>query len=276
MKKGILLIGGLLSLFTLASCNEETKIEYRDRIVEVEKPVEVIKEVEVTKEVPVETTVYVDREVVVEKEVEVPVEVEKTVYIDRPVEVEKIVEKEVTVEVPVEKIVEVEKPVEVIKTVYVEKEVVKEVEKPVLDLSLLTYNADITKVGNKFQYMVVDNQIYSLGNAYPEPALPNMTTAQRSNLRVSDLSSTYQLSCWPRAMGGYQKVRVNSAMVPSKYYGELSDYEPVDWKYVDYGNCYKRYVLVNAEVVEVNVSPDKKGGKNYAQCIVLYDYVLSL
>jgi len=249
MKKGLLLLGGIL-LFTLASCNEETKIEYRDRIVEVEKPVEVIKEVEVTKEVPFETTVYVDREVVVEKEVEVPVEVEK--------------------------IVEVEKPVKVIKTVYVEKEVVKEVEKPVLDLSLLTYNADITKVGNKFQYMVVDNQIYSLGNAYPEPALPNMTTAQRSNLRVSDLSSTYKLSCWPRAMGGYQKVRVNSAMVPSKYYGELSDYEPVDWKYVDYGNCYKRYVLVNAEVVEVNVSPDKKGGKNYAQCIVLYDYVLSL
>ena len=97
MKKGILLIGGLLSLFTLASCNEETKIEYRDRIVEVEveKPVEVIKEVEVV------------------KEVEVPVEVEKTVYVDKPVE--KIVEKEVKVEVPVEKVVEVEK------TVYVEK-----------------------------------------------------------------------------------------------------------------------------------------------------------
>lgn len=256
MKRGMLLLGGILSLFTLASCNKETKVEYRDRIVEVEKPVEVIKEVEVV------------------KEIEVPVEIEKTVYVDRPVE--KIVEKEVKVEVPVEKIIEVEKPIEVVKQVYIEKEVIKEVEKPVLDLSLLTYNADITKVGNKFSYMVVDNQIYSLGNAYPEPALPNMTTTQRSNLRVSDLSSTYKLSCWPRAMGGYQKIRVNSAMVPSKYYGELSDYEPVDWKYVDYGNCYKRYVLVNAEVVEVNISPDTKGGKNYAQCIVLYDYVLSL
>lgn len=97
MKKSVLLIGSLLSLFTLVSCDKETKIEYRDRIVEVEKPVEVIKEVEVV------------------KEVEVPVEVEKTVYVDRPVEVEKIIEKEVKVEVPVEKIVEVEKPV------YVEK-----------------------------------------------------------------------------------------------------------------------------------------------------------
>jgi hypothetical protein len=97
MKKRILLIGGLLSLFALASCDEETRVEYKEQIVEVEKPVEVIKEVEVVKEVPVK------------------VEVEKTVYVDRPVEVEKIVEKTVTVEVPVEKIVEVEKPV------YVEK-----------------------------------------------------------------------------------------------------------------------------------------------------------
>ena len=256
MKKGLVLLSSLLSLFALASCGEQTKVKYKDRIVEVEKPVEVIKEVEVVKEVPVE--------------------VEKIVYVDRPIEVEKIVEKEVKVEVPVEKIVEVEKPVEVVKTVYVEKEVVKEVEKPVLDLSLLTYKADITKVGNKFQYMVVDNQIYSLGGAYPEPALPNMTTEQRSNLRVRDLTSTYKLSCWPRSMGTYKEVRVNSAIVPNKYYGELSNWQPVDWNYVDYGNCYKRYVLVNAEVVKIIVSPDKKGGRNYAQCIVLYDYVLSL
>ena len=95
MKKGLILLGSILSLFTLASCGEQTKVEYIDRVVEVEKPVEVIKEVEVVKEVPVE--------------------VEKIVYVDRPVEVEKIVEKEVKVEVPVEKIVEVEKPV------YVEK-----------------------------------------------------------------------------------------------------------------------------------------------------------
>lgn len=176
MKRGILLIGGLLSLFTLASCNEEAKIEYKDRIVEVEKPVEVIKEVEVTKEVPVETTVYVDREVVVEKEVEktvtveVPVEkiveVEKIIEKEIPVEVEKIVTKTVTIEVPVEKVVEVEKIIEVEKVV--EKEVVVEryndyYERLVDALSNATYcddsNYHITTVGWTVPYLAV----YCLG-----------------------------------------------------------------------------------------------------------------
>ena len=80
VKKEMILVIGLLSLFATVSLvslikgyAREPEIEYRDRIVEVEKPVEVIKEVEVVKEVPVE--------------------VEKIVYVDRPVEVEKIVER---------------------------------------------------------------------------------------------------------------------------------------------------------------------------------------
>ena len=40
MKKGFILLGSLLSLFTLASCGEQTKVEYIDRIVEVEKETE--------------------------------------------------------------------------------------------------------------------------------------------------------------------------------------------------------------------------------------------
>ena len=40
MKKGLILLGSLLSLFTLASCGEQTKVEYIDRIVEVEKETE--------------------------------------------------------------------------------------------------------------------------------------------------------------------------------------------------------------------------------------------
>lgn len=136
MKKGILLLGGLLSLFTLASCDEEAKVEYRDRVVEVEveKPVEVIKEIEVV------------------KEVEVPVEkiVEKTVYVDRPIE--KIVEKEVKVEVPVEKIVEVEK------TIYVEKSQV--------DLNGLT----VTKIGdNLYEFEFTADQCYTNLNSYTLP-----------------------------------------------------------------------------------------------------------
>lgn len=37
MKRGLIVLGSLLSLFTLASCGEQTKVEYIDRVVEVEK-----------------------------------------------------------------------------------------------------------------------------------------------------------------------------------------------------------------------------------------------
>ena len=40
MKKGLILLGSLLSLFTLASCGEQTKTEYIDRTVETEKETE--------------------------------------------------------------------------------------------------------------------------------------------------------------------------------------------------------------------------------------------
>lgn len=93
VKKEMILVIGLLSVFATASlislctsCNREPEIEYRDKVVEVEKPVEVIKEVEVVKEIEVE------------KKVEVPVEVIREVKIGYPVEVEKIVEKEIYVE----------------------------------------------------------------------------------------------------------------------------------------------------------------------------------
>lgn len=93
VKKEMILVIGLLSIFATASlvslctsCNREPEIEYRDKVVEVEKPVEVIKEVEVVKEIEVE------------KKVEVPVEVIREVKIGYPVEVEKIVEKEIYVE----------------------------------------------------------------------------------------------------------------------------------------------------------------------------------
>lgn len=260
MKKELILLGSILSLFTLASCGEQTKVEYVDRIVEVEKPVEVIKEVEVVKEVPVE--------------------VEKIVYVDRPVEVEKVVEKEVKVEVPVEKIVEVEKPVEVVKTVYVEKEV----EKPVLDLSLITYNANICQVGNKYQYMAIDNLAYSLGECYPEVRCANaarnanrerVATNLEQGLGNNGNYANACLSCWPRGTQ-YQEVQLSSSICPSLYLGELSNWRPVKWRYVDYGNCYRSYLLVNAEVVKVIKSMHNKGGQPYYQCIVYYDYVLSI
>ena len=136
MKKGLFILGVLLGAISLCGCDKqvETKVEYIDRIVEVEKPVEVIKEVEVTKEVPIEVekTVYVDKEIIVEKTITVEVPVEKIVEVENiiekeiPVEVEKIVTKTVTVEVPVEKVVEVEKIIE--KPVYIEKEVIVEKE----------------------------------------------------------------------------------------------------------------------------------------------------
>lgn len=40
MKNGLVLLGSILSLFMLASCGEQTKVEYIDRIVEVEKETE--------------------------------------------------------------------------------------------------------------------------------------------------------------------------------------------------------------------------------------------
>ena len=95
MKKGLLILGGLLATISLCSCDKqvETKIEYVDRVVEVEKTT--------TVEVPVEKIVEVEK--IIEKEI--------------PIEVEKVVTKTVMVEVPVEKVVEVEK------IVYVEKSV---------------------------------------------------------------------------------------------------------------------------------------------------------
>lgn len=143
-----------------------------------------------------------------------------------------------------------------------------------LDLSLITYAADITKVGNFYQYMAIDNLVYTTG-CYPEPRLPNMTTAERQNLTAAQLSSNYRLSCWPRGTTPVE-VQVSSAIVPSKYKGELSDYNVVDWKYVDYGNCYRSYLLVNAEVTKVIQSIHSKGGSPYYQCIVMYDYALSI
>lgn len=66
VKKEMILVIGLLSLFATVSLvslikgyAREPEIEYRDRIVEVEKPVEVIKEVEVEK--------IVEKEVIVER-----------------------------------------------------------------------------------------------------------------------------------------------------------------------------------------------------------------
>jgi hypothetical protein len=113
----------------------ETKIEYRDKIVEVEvekvvpKYIEVPYERVVTKEVPVEVEkiVYQDRPYPVEK----IVEVEKIVTKEVPVEVERIVTKEVPVEV--EKIVYVDKVVEVEKIVEKPVEVIKYVEVPVVE-----------------------------------------------------------------------------------------------------------------------------------------------
>jgi len=113
----------------------ETKIEYRDKIVEVEvekvvpKYIEVPYERVVTKEVPVEVEkiVYQDRPYPVEK----IVEVEKIVTREVPVEVERIVTKEVPVEV--EKIVYVDKIVEVEKIVEKPVEVIKYIEVPVIE-----------------------------------------------------------------------------------------------------------------------------------------------
>ena len=76
VKKEMILVIGLLSLFAtvglvslIKSYAREPEIEYRDRIVEVEKPVEVIKEIEVIKEVkiPVEVEKIVEKEVIVER-----------------------------------------------------------------------------------------------------------------------------------------------------------------------------------------------------------------
>ncbi len=145
---------------------------------------------------------------------------------------------------------------------------------PTLDLSLITYAADITKVGNFYQYMAIDNLVYTTG-CYPEPRLPNMTTKERQNLTAAQLSSNYRLSCWPRGTTPVE-IQVCNAIVPSKYKGELSNYNVVDWKYVDYGNCYRSYLLVNAEVTKVIQSMHSKGGMPYYQCIVMYDYALSI
>lgn len=135
-----------------------------------------------------------------------------------------------------------------------------------LDLDLITWGADITKVGNFYQYMAIDNQVYSSG-CYPCIRYKNTLAGQQ----YYDTSHIYHLSCWPRGTTPIKKDLVN-AICPSKYSGELSNYQPIDWKYVDYGNCYRSYLLVNAEVVELN----KSSLSSYVQCIVMYDYALSI
>lgn len=256
---------GLVMLFGLCSCSEIIK----------EVPVEVIKTVEVPVETVVEKEVIVEKEVpvevIVEKEVikEVPVEVEKIVEV--PVEVEKIVEKEVIKEVPVEVIVEKEVPVEVPgETVYVDKEV------PVFDFKLLTYEADITTVGNKYQYMVVDNVCWEWNGVTgytPCPATRYGIQAEH-NRRYEVYKSNYRLSCWSRQHHDVPEEvsNLNSYIVPGRYYGEDGHSRP--W----YAMEDKRFILVNAEVTKVIESnyytdPD---GKPWYQCIVMYDYVIAL
>lgn len=250
---------GLVMLFGLCSCSEIIK----------EVPVEVIK----TVEVPVETVV--EKEVIVEKEVPVEVIVEKEVIKEVPVEVEKIVEKTVTVEVPVEveKIVEKEVIKEVPgETVYVDKEV----KVPVFDFNLLTYEADITTVGNKYQYMVVDNVPWEWNGVTgytPCPATRYGIQAEH-NRRYEVYSSNYRLSCWSRQHHDVPEEvsNLNSYIVPGRYYGEDGHSRP--WYELE----DKRFILVNAEVTKVIESnyytdPD---GKPWYQCIVMYDYVIAL
>ena len=76
VKKELILISVLLFAFVavgfaslIKGHTREPEIEYRDRIVEVEKPIEVIREVEVIKEVkvPVEVEKIVEKEVIVER-----------------------------------------------------------------------------------------------------------------------------------------------------------------------------------------------------------------
>jgi len=146
---------------------------------------------------------------------------------------------------------------------------------PTLDVNLITYDADIMTVGKTYQYMAVDNQIYSGGHCYPMPRSENMTTAERESQTAADLSTTSRLSCWPRGTT-HEEVMVNSAIVPSLYSGKLSNFVPTSWDNVDYGNCYRSYLLVNATVTKVIQSIHSKGGVPYYQCIVYYDYALSI
>lgn len=107
MKKVIASLIALFGVFSAAGCGQEPKIkiEYVDRIIEIEKEIvvekEVITEIEVPIEIIVEKEVVVEKEIIVEKEVPVEIEIEKEVIVEKVIEVEK----EVIVEKEIEKII---------------------------------------------------------------------------------------------------------------------------------------------------------------------------